>query len=273
MRLASFAAPGGAEISIVALPGEAGGDLANVNRWRGQLGLPAIGEAELAKTAKGASSPAGELMVVAFSSPEKGRMVGARLSSGGQTWFFKLTGSARAVSDAAPAFSKFITTLRPGESQAQPQEMPQMQGMPDMASAPAPSGGLGWKLPEGWKEEPGTGMRLATLRAPSSAEVSVVSLPGDAGGDLANVNRWRQQLDLPAIADADLASQAQRVKSPAGEVLVVDLASPAKGRMVAARLFASGQSWFFKLTGKDGAVASARPAFNGFLGSLRLEAK
>ena len=36
-------------MSVIPLPGLAGSDLDNVNRWRGQVGLSAVSEAELAK--------------------------------------------------------------------------------------------------------------------------------------------------------------------------------------------------------------------------------
>ena len=50
MRLASYNVPfdgGVGDLSIIRLAGQAGGDLANVNRWRDQLGLPNIDEINL----------------------------------------------------------------------------------------------------------------------------------------------------------------------------------------------------------------------------------
>ncbi len=59
-------------------------------------------------------------------------------------------------------------------------------------------------LPAGWKESPPSEFRVASFRvrgkdAREDADVSVVPLPGDAGGDLANVNRWRGQVDLAPV--------------------------------------------------------------------------
>jgi hypothetical protein len=282
MRLASFGTSAGGEVSIVALPGEAGGDLANINRWRGQLGLGPIDAQALTTAARSVSSPAGDLLVVDFSSPSKGRMLGARLISGGKTWFFKLTGTASAVASSLPSYEKFLSGLRPAEgaaSSADTAAMPEtpMTPMPGM-DAPAVSGkGLHWTAPKGWQEKPATGMRLATFLVPvkdgKSAEVSVVALPGDAGGDLANVNRWRGQLGLGEIDAQGLKDQSRRLSSPAGDVLLVDFKNPGKGRMVAARLFTGGQSWFFKMTGEEAVVASAKTGFVGFLGTLRHEAE
>jgi hypothetical protein len=46
MRVASFRVTGKdgkqADVSVIPLPGLAGSDLDNVNRWRGQVGLPSV---------------------------------------------------------------------------------------------------------------------------------------------------------------------------------------------------------------------------------------
>jgi hypothetical protein len=39
----------------------------------------------------------------------------------------------------------------------------------------------------------------------TKGEVAISHFPGDVGGDLANVNRWRQQVALPPIDEAGLA--------------------------------------------------------------------
>ncbi len=47
MRKGSYALGGGAEVAITAFPGDVGGVLANVNRWRGQAGLAPVDDAGL----------------------------------------------------------------------------------------------------------------------------------------------------------------------------------------------------------------------------------
>src|SRR5687767_4515345 len=52
-----------------------------------------------------------------------------------------------------------------------------------------------WKLPAGWTEKPNTQpMRYATLAAADGTDVSISAFPGTAGGNLANINRWRAQV-------------------------------------------------------------------------------
>lgn len=121
MRAASFRVPAGeeaAELSVVVLDGEAGGITANVNRWRGQIGLGALDEAGLEKAAQRVDSAAGTLQLFDFvgaggdgASPTKERLAAAILPRRQQTWFFKLTGTQRAVAAAKPSFLEFLRSL------------------------------------------------------------------------------------------------------------------------------------------------------------------
>ena len=111
MRLASFRVPGEAEVSIVLLPGGAGGELDNVNRWRGQLGLPPIDAKALAEGSRRVASRAGKSLLVAFTGGQGRRMAAAVLRRGGETWFFKLLGPAAAVAAAEPDFASFLESL------------------------------------------------------------------------------------------------------------------------------------------------------------------
>ncbi|MBI2384796.1 MAG: hypothetical protein HYV14_02160 [Elusimicrobia bacterium] len=138
----------------------------------------------------------------------------------------------------------------------------------DHAAAP----GLKWTLPSGWKETPGTGMRLATWTPPGGlkTEGTVVSLPGDSGGELANVNRWRGQIGLPPTDEAGMKAARATVSSKAGPVAVYDLTSEgeSKTRLIAAVVKTGDTTWFFKLMGEAAATESARPGFLAALKSL-----
>lgn len=138
-------------------------------------------------------------------------------------------------------------------------------------------GGVRWTLPSGWQERQGGGdMRYATLTPPGAkAEVTVVRLSGPAGGELANVNRWRNQLGLPPLGEPELVPARKVLGTAAGELAVYDFTSSGaeKLRTVAGLTSVQGETWFFKLTGDADAVASVRPAFLDLLGSLRLEAR
>ena len=142
---------------------------------------------------------------------------------------------------------------------------------------PVPTGAsaLRWTLPRGWTQAMTGGMRYATLKPPVTGriEASVVVLPGPAGGELANVNRWRGQIGLPPIDEAGLASARKTVESKAGAVSIYDFSSEGekKSRVIAGLVVASGNSWFVKMTGDADPVAAAKADFTDLLESLRFE--
>ncbi|MDP1832139.1 MAG: hypothetical protein Q8K67_08775 [Geothrix sp.] len=151
---------------------------------------------------------------------------------------------------------------------------------PDAASSvpppPTSKGSLKWSLPKGWSELPGGGMRFATFKSsvPGRLEATVVVLPGAAGGELPNVNRWRGQIALPPLDEAGLATARTILKTKAGALNIYDFTSDgqAKSRMVVGYISTpDGNTWFLKLTGDEGPVAKAKPDFMTILGSLRLD--
>jgi len=150
------------------------------------------------------------------------------------------------------------------------------EGSPGVPPPPAPAdaGALRWTLPKGWTQSGASAMRYATLKVPlpGKVDVSVVVLPGPAGGELANVNRWRGQIGLPPIDEAALSSARKAVASKAGTVSVFDFTSDGqvKTRMVAGLLSAEGNTWFVKMVGDADPVGTARPEFIHLLESLRL---
>lgn len=143
---------------------------------------------------------------------------------------------------------------------------------------PVPTGpqALKWTLPAGWTESFPGGMRYATLKpgADSPLEISVVALSGTAGGEVANVNRWRGQLGL---APADQAAQARNrkvIKSAAGDVAVHDFTGEGekKSRMITATFMANGTTWFVKLVGDAALVEAIVADYTQLLESLHFDA-
>jgi hypothetical protein len=144
----------------------------------------------------------------------------------------------------------------------------------DVPMPPTPSGAeaLKWTLPRGWSQTFPGGMRFATFKVPGAGKIdgSVVTLPGDSGGELPNVNRWRGQIGLGPTDAAGLAAARTTVKTRAGVASVYDFTSEGgkKSRLIAAILYLDGSAWFIKLTGDADPVTAARPAFLELLGSL-----
>jgi len=137
---------------------------------------------------------------------------------------------------------------------------------------PQGSAALAWSLPDGWSEETGSGMRIATLRPAlyPSVEVTIIALEGPAGGELANVNRWREQIGLPRVEASALSSTRKSVASKAGEVIVHELLGP-NGTGVIAGIVSSPDShtWFLKLAGDSQSLSAVRDNFLRWMRNLR----
>ena len=138
---------------------------------------------------------------------------------------------------------------------------------------------LAWTAPAGWTTGPARPMRKGTLLIPGDgpaggAELAITAFPGDVGGNLANVNRWRQQLGLGPITAAQLGSALQHLHVGDLHIDVVELVGPATPpatpqRVLGAIVPFSGATWFFKLTGPDALVARERDQFLAFVRTLR----
>lgn len=104
---------GKTEVSIIMLSGTVGGELANVNRWRGQIGLALVDEAALPTLRTTVTSKSGPVALYDFTSEGqvKTRMVVAMLATADSSWFLKLNGDADAVSAARASFAAFVGTL------------------------------------------------------------------------------------------------------------------------------------------------------------------
>jgi len=145
-----------------------------------------------------ADQPAGE---------PKDRTLGAIVPFGEQGWFFKLVGPKDAVAAKNDEFMVFLKSIH-FSSQGKPQ----------------------WTLPEGWQEQPGSGIRFATLLIPAAdkpLEVSVTALPRTPGDEvgylLSNVNRWRGQMKLPPIAGEQLAGESTQLELAGATATLVNL--------------------------------------------------
>ncbi len=283
-----------ADVSVISFPEAAGGLLANVNRWRDQLKLAPITDVVQAGTpieVAGRDMFFVELVSEQPLSPDgsKSRILGGIFPAGAETWFFKMIGPDALVASQREAFKQFLKSVHPSEG-----EVASAPGRAPMSAnsggentnapnpppiEPAQSAPLQYTLPPGWEKKPLSPMRLASFKAagPNGKEtdISIVTLPGIAGGDLANVNRWRGQVQLAPIDEDTLAKTAEHVKANGHDFLLVDLASeqPINGekqRILAAIMDENERAWFIKMTGEDTAVASQKNAFTDFLRGLKI---
>ena len=297
-----------ADVSVISFPGTGGDDLANVNRWREQVNLPPVAAEGLSSQLQSLNEPAGTFFFsdqggTAGGDKAPSRLLGAWLRQSGRVWFFKMMGPAELVGAQKDNFLAFLKSVAPAE--AGPAALPAMRsgmaaantndlpkslpetpaaaneapaagppmGGDTMNSVPVPtdtSASLVWQAPADWQTKPGSAMRKGSYGI-GGAEVAITAFPGDVGGVLANINRWRGQVGLDPLDEPGLAQATQSLDSNGLHFVVADAgpSSPGGQRILAALLPWQGSTWFFKLSGPDDAVSQAKPAFLAFLKTVK----
>jgi hypothetical protein len=271
---AAYALPGGGRVTVSKLAGDGGGLAANLNRWRGQVGLKPIAEKDISgQPLKIADSD--EVMQLfnltsVDSAAEAEGILAGILPLRSETWYFKFTGPVGVIRKSGGDFAEFLRSVRIAGSG---------KSAPTSAPASAPSGGkkVNVTQPEGWTTSEGSAMRAASfsIAGPegATADVSVIPIPGDSGSVLDNVNRWRSQLQLAPLASADDPALGKKEVSPAGELFVSHMTSSEpilngkKAAIASAILKRPGMTWFFKITGEASLVEANLGKFDSFVRS------
>jgi len=106
-----------AGIAISVFPGDVGGNFANVNRWRGQMGLPPASQDEFPKVTQSLDVIGGKALSVDLKGTDAktgkpARLVAAIVPHGEETWFYKLLGNDAVVAREKESFLKFVQTVR-----------------------------------------------------------------------------------------------------------------------------------------------------------------
>ena len=118
VRKGSYTVPGDggatADLSVTAFPGDTGGLFANINRWRGQIGLPAIAEAQLSGDVEHVDLNSFHIDVVYMNGPTNS-LLGAIIPHNGQTWFFKMAGPAAIINREKATFTNFLNSIKPAQ--------------------------------------------------------------------------------------------------------------------------------------------------------------
>lgn len=259
-----------AEVAITSFPGRVGTELDNVNRWRREIGLEPLDQNTISSQSVAVDGKQGKLYDL---SGKLGNTVVVALPQGSATWFFKLRGDKTIVDSAKPAFLEFLKSVRlTGNGNAMPAAAdPHAGAMPPIENTgPQPK----WNPPASWSAtEPGPMVVKSFAVAGDngkSARIAISVFPGDVGGALANVNRWRAQMGLAPIGKSQLSHETKSVPIQGGGAVLVDLSNsdPEPGqpsRMVAAIVPRSGSTWFYKMVGDDAVVAREKAGFVKFV--------
>jgi len=176
---------------------------------------------------------------------------------GGRVLLFHVTGSPTADQVRGPADSP----LPPNHPPVRPQR-----------SLP-----FAFTAPESWTSTSGVSFSLASFGITTgggSALVTVSRLPL-TNTVPANVARWRGQVGLPAVSEAEIASAVQPVEIGGESAAYVELLGPSdaarREAIFGAILRRDDGTWFFKMRGDVSVVQAERERFREFLHSVKFK--
>lgn len=273
MSLANFTITGTggqeAQVTVTPLAGLEGKEAAIVNMWRQQVGQSELPPDEVAGQLQpveigGASGKMFEVSGKADATARPMRIVTAMAHRPDASWFYKLQGDAELVEAQKPAFVAFLKSIK-------------ITDAPAAAVEPVASASAGestatskWNAPADWKTVPPGQMQVAKFVVPdkdsAKADVAISVFPNSTGGNLANINRWRNQIGLPPAAESDVAQLAKPLDEKNPDAILVDMTNSGSNRQLIGAIVPRGGQWyFFKLLGDAPAVAPQKDAFVKFV--------
>lgn len=279
-----------AECTLVLLGGDAGGLRANIDRWRGQMGLGPLDDAafEALPTSTLLGRDAARVDLVGAYGGMSGekqtgfRMLGLLAVDPAGSAFLKFTGPADVIAANEDGFDRVAATLAVRETDdAAP--TPAGAGSTATAGAPGAAGASGsaklrWTAPDGWVQGPERMMREVTFLMGSSGETEcyISILGGDGGGIAANFDRWRGQMGADPLS-SDAFADLPRVDCLGGDAITIEIEGHFTGMgshdmenalMLGAVASLDDSTVFVKLVGPKDEAAAERENFDAFLASL-----
>jgi hypothetical protein len=315
MRVATLLAGEGEramEFAVTVFPGDTGGLLANVNRWRGQVGLAPVSAEELEEHVRefrsnglrgwvmriggeGVEGPVEDEQRGSLTRGETGveMLAGIVEDPAGFTWFVRGVGSPEVVSAHEGDFVGFVRSFHIDAAGGHEHGHVHVHGaVEDEGAGLRPAAKreeLSWEVPPHWEAQPPpTPIVYAMFNAPSdggTAVVTVTPLRGDGGGLLANVNMWRGQIGLEPVSEVgQVPVERVRVGDVDAVVLHVvggslneerreSLTRGETNAIVVAIVPEGDRTWFFRLTGPAAAVDIEKPSLIRLVESVRFTGK
>ena len=221
--------------------------LTNLNRWRGQLKLEPLTSAGIDAATEKVPFAGGDAILM--------DEVGTAAARPGML-------PPAAIKQPPPE----ATAPSPSETKHEP-------------AANEPSKLIEYIAPDAWNPKRGSALRVATFSVSEgerSAEVAITQFPKVAQmtDPLANVNRWRTELGLPAAIASELPEQTSELKigdQPAMIFFATGTARDQPTSTLAAMIVRENRVWFVKLQGAATLVSQQRPVFEEFVKTLKFK--
>lgn len=276
------------ECYVTVLGGDGGGMAANVNRWRGQMGLEPYTDEEFAaletRELLGQNATYVDMQgsftgMGGAGAVDDARLLGLVLLDAGQSIFVKLIGPADAVAAQQENFNHFVASLEKGSGlEAPPAETPEAAPAELAPMADFDPTKLKWSAPEGWTQAPEKMMRVVTFNT-GDTECYVSVLGGDGGGIAANINRWQQQMgqeplsadEINNLTPVTVLGQSSPLVSITGDYTNMQGELVSDYTMLGTVCLLDDQTLFVKMTGPAAEATAQHDNFVKFCESLSLE--
>jgi hypothetical protein len=217
------------ELTITPLGREAGTRLDNVNRWRNQLGLKPVDEEEMTKSIR------------------KMDVDGVKAT------LVDLTGEMSVKGKMNAPFANRQRPIREREKKEPSDQLP-----------------FKYQTPPGWKELPARdGISLVAFQIDETHPDAMVTISSAGGSMIANVNRWRAQVDLEPISQEKIENDLRPMAVGGLPGHYIDLTGPGGKRILAVMVPREDTTWFFKMRGPAELVGRQKSAFESFVSSVR----
>lgn len=266
LRLVNYSVDEETDCYLTFLPGQAGGILANINRWRKQIGLE-----DISKIPDRSIQFAEKEAVIVEMKNNSNATLGLIQERSGGLLFVKMSGPAKSIAENKESFFQFLKTF---DSKSVNELLKSDENKTEQYR------NLDWDIPETWLLGATKPMRNVTFVCGESkrCEAYITVLGGDGGGNLDNVNRWRKQLGLDEEASLD---KYPKVEVLGRESLYIKLSGKFKGMdgktledaaiigVIADLRF---QTLFIKLVGPKDEVLAEEETFKKFISSIHYRA-
>jgi hypothetical protein len=278
MRAATFWVPTDGqplEISVTSLPSRGTEQelLDNVNRWRGQLKLPAMEASGLGEVTREVQAGDATMTLVDL----RGQFQGTGMAAP----FAPFAGGAGGARQAPGSSSELPAGHPPVDSSnGSPHAAP-----PASADAQLPK----FEVPQSWQQRtPSMSMRKAEFIVADGQKQAIVTLidfPLNAGPKIAdpleNVNMWRRDIGLGPIDQDTLPNVLKTFVVDNKDVKLATLIpeaqqleqSQVKEATLAAMIPSGDRLWFVKMRGDHELVAAQQDQFESFVKSFRFAAE
>jgi hypothetical protein len=267
VSLQNFNVPGPAgqqaRVSLTQLGNLSGMNAMLVNMWRQQAELAPLSEDDALKSIQPVqfgTEQGSYFEVLGTNKGEPYQILTAFLHRPDGSWFCKISGNPDLVTAQKTVFIDFLKSIQIKDDAS-------ASSVATTSTSDAPAA-PNWSVPSAWQSLPPGDMQVARFHVPehnnATAEVSVSVFPTEAGGTLANVNRWRTKfVGLSPVEEKDLPQLISPLDPANPGAVLVDMQKDDK-RLIGAIVPRAGSYWFYKLVGEAAAVAPQKESFIAF---------